>query len=281
MLLFTEKGRKGLLILFLLSVIGGFGYAFVTAITPVSLVLFYVLLLALYFSSELVDIVADHKNRHEKLNSEQKAELEKAKQKDEEIEKENKKILEKATKEWEEHGKEDFLKKTEKDLKKYQNEIVSTSKKIIASNEKIEKMDILGDDEKQIKVIDMLIYFIESHRADNIKEALHEYDDAQARQELIRLEQEKNNMIQQHNQEMQRLAEESARLQDRMLREQREHNAQMESAQRMAAYQQQEYERQMKRIAQDNASNRAQIAQSASYIANQMALDARDRYYNS
>ena len=48
MLLFTEKGRKGLLILFLLSVIGGFGYAFVTAITPVSLVLFYVLLLALY-----------------------------------------------------------------------------------------------------------------------------------------------------------------------------------------------------------------------------------------
>ena len=34
-------------------------------------------------------------------------------------------------------------------------------------------------------------------------------------------------MIQQHNQEMQRLTEESARLQDRMLKEQREHNAQM------------------------------------------------------
>ena len=280
MLLFTKEGRKGILVLFLLTVLGGFGYAFVTAITPLSLVLFYVLLLALYFSSDIVDIVVEHKYKHEKLNSEQKAELEKAKKKDEEIGKENKAILDKATKEWEDHGKEDFLKKTEKDIKKYQNEIVSASKKIVASNEKIEKMDILGNDEKQIKIIDMLIYFIESHRADNIKEALHEYDDAQARQELIRLEQEKNNMIQQHNQEMQRLAEESARLQDRMLREQREHNAQMEYAQQVEAIKQRDYETQMKRIAQDNASSRAQIAQSASYIANQMALDARDRYYN-
>ena len=112
------------------------------------------------------------------------------------------------------------------------------------------------------------------------KEALHEYDEALARQELIRLEQEKNAMIQQHNNEMQRLAQESARLQERMLSEQREHNAQMETAQRIAAFEQQEYNNQMKRIAQDNASSRAKLASDASYIANQMALNARDRYYN-
>ena len=281
MMLFTSEGRKGLLVLFLLSILGMFGYTFVSSITIVSLILYYVLLIILFFSSELVDLVVGIAYEHEKLTKEQKEELEKAKKKDEEIEKENKAILDKATKEWEEHGKEDFIKNTEKEMKKYQNEIVSASKKIVESNKKIDSMDILGNDEKQIKIIDMLIYFIESHRADNIKEALHEYDDAVARQELIRLEQEKNNMIQQHNNEMQRLAQESARLQERMLSEQREHNAQVEAAQRIAAYEQQEYNTQMKRIAQDNASNRAQIAQSASYIANQMALNARDKYYDN
>ena len=281
MMLFTSEGRKGLLVLFLLSILGIFGYTFVSSITIVSLILYYVLLIILFFSSELVDLVVGIAYEHEKLTKEQKEELEKAKKKDEEIEKENKAILDKAIKEWEDHGKEDFIKNTEKEMKKYQNEIVSTSKKIVESNKKIDSMDILGNDEKQIKIIDMLIYFIESHRADNIKEALHEYDDAVARQELIRLEQEKNNMIQQHNNEMQRLAQESARLQERMLSEQREHNAQVEAAQRIAAYEQQEYNNQMKRIAQDNASNRAQIAQSASYIANQMALNARDKYYDN
>ena len=281
MMLFTSEGRKGLFVLFFLSILGIFGYTFVSSITIVSLILYYVLLIILFFSSELVDLVVGIAYEHEKLTKEQKEELEKAKKKDEEIEKENKAILDKAIKEWEDHGKEDFIKNTEKEMKKYQNEIVSTSKKIVESNKKIDSMDILGNDEKQIKIIDMLIYFIESHRADNIKEALHEYDDAVARQELIRLEQEKNNMIQQHNNEMQRLAQESARLQERMLSEQREHNAQVEAAQRIAAYEQQEYNTQMKRIAQDNASNRAQIAQSASYIANQMALNARDKYYDN
>ncbi len=281
MMLFTSEGRKGIFLLFLLSILGMFGYTFAPAISLVSLILYYVLLIILFFSSEIVDMIVGHASEHEKLNSEQKEELEKAKKKDEQIEKENKAILDKATKEWEDHGKEEFLKNTEKEMKKYQNEIINSSKKIVESNKKIDSMDILGNDEKQIKIIDMLIYFIESHRADNIKEALHEYDDAVARQELIRLEQEKNAMIQEHNNEMQRLAEESARLQERMLSEQREHNAQVEAAQRIAEYEQQEYNSQMKRIAQDNASNRAQIAQSASYIANQMALNARDKYYDN
>ena len=260
--------------------IGGYGLAFAPTITPISMLCYLGLLALLYFSTDILNLLVGHASSHEKLTDQQKEELEKAKKKDEQITKENKEKLEKATKEWEEHGKEEFLKETEKSIKKYQNEIISTSKKIVESNEKIDSMDILGNDEKQIKIIDMLIYFIESHRADNIKEALHEYDEALARQELIRLEQEKNAMIQQHNNEMQRLAQESARLQERMLSEQREHNAQMETAQRIAAFEQQEYNNQMKRIAQDNASSRAKLASDASYIANQMALNARDRYYN-
>ena len=281
MMLFTKKGRKIFLTLAIIGMIGGYGLAFAPTITPISMICYFGLLALLYFSTDILNLLVGHASSHEKLTEGQKEELEKAKKKDEQITKENKEKLEQAKKEWEEHGKEEFLKETEKSIKKYQNEIINTSKKIVESNEKIDSMDILGNDEKQIKIIDMLIYFIESHRADNIKEALHEYDEALARQELIRLEQEKNAMIQQHNNEMKRLAQESARLQERMLSEQREHNAQMETAQRMAAFEQQEYNNQMKRIAQDNASNRAQLAQSASYIANQMSLNARDRYYNS
>ena len=281
MMLFTKKGRKIFLTLAIIGMIGGYGLAFAPTITPISMICYLGLLALLYFSTDILNLLVGHASSHEKLTEGQKEELEKAKKKDEQITKENKEKLEQAKKEWEEHGKEEFLKETEKSIKKYQNEIISTSKKIVESNEKIDSMDILGNDEKQIKIIDMLIYFIESHRADNIKEALHEYDDAVARQELIRLEQEKNAMIKEHNNEMQRLAQESARLQERMLSEQREHNAQMETAQRIAAFEQQEYNNQMKRIAQDNASSRAKLASDASYIANQMSLNARDRYYNS
>lgn len=277
--IWTKKGRKRLLWGTILLVITSFGVMFIPTISIVSVICYFGLLLLLYFSTDILNKVTFYSSNHEKLDDKQKEELEKAKKKDEEIEKENKEILEKAKKEWEEHGKEEFLKETEKEIKRYQNEIVSTSKKIITCNEKIDSMDILGRDEKQIKIIDMLIYFIESHRADNIKEALHEYDDAITRQELIRLEQEKNAMIQQHNNEMQRLAEESARIQERMLNEQREHNAQMQTAQQIEAIRQREYESQMKRIAEDNASSRARLAENASYIANQMALNARDSYY--
>ena len=259
--IWTKKGRKRLLWGTILLVITSFGVMFIPTISIVSVICYFGLLLLLYFSTDILNKVTFYSSNHEKLDDKQKEELEKAK------------------KEWEEHGKEEFLKETEKEIKRYQNEIVSTSKKIITCNEKIDSMDILGRDEKQIKIIDMLIYFIESHRADNIKEALHEYDDAITRQELIRLEQEKNAMIQQHNNEMQRLAEESARIQERMLNEQREHNAQMQTAQQIEAIRQREYESQMKRIAEDNASSRARLAENASYIANQMALNARDSYY--
>lgn len=51
--------------------------------------------------------------------------------------------------------------------------------------------DCLGEDEKNIQVIEMLIYFIESRRADSIKEALHEYDKAITNKQLVELEEKR------------------------------------------------------------------------------------------
>lgn len=55
----------------------------------------------------------------------------------------------------------------------------------------IRENDCLGEDEKNIQVVEMLIYFIESRRADSIKEALHEYDKAKANQQMIELEEKR------------------------------------------------------------------------------------------
>ena len=65
-------------------------------------------------------------------------------------------------------------------------------------------MDCLGPDEKDLQVVDLLIHFIRTRRADDIKEALHEYDKLVANQQLLELENQKLELerqkaIQEHN----------------------------------------------------------------------------------
>ncbi len=51
-----------------------------------------------------------------------------------------------------------------------------------------EENDIIGNTEKDDETIDYLIHFIESRRADNIKEALHEYDIMKQNQKMLEVE---------------------------------------------------------------------------------------------
>lgn len=51
-----------------------------------------------------------------------------------------------------------------------------------------EANDIIGNTEKDAEIIDHLIHFIESHRADNVKEALHEYDLMKQNQKMLEVE---------------------------------------------------------------------------------------------
>ena len=62
----------------------------------------------------------------------------------------------------------------------------------------------MGGDEKQLNIIDSLIYFIETCRADSIKEALHEYDKMVANQQLLELQRQHNKL------EKQRIANKAA-----------------------------------------------------------------------
>lgn len=57
--------------------------------------------------------------------------------------------------------------------------------------EKLEKMDIVGSDEKDIQTVALLIHLIETRRADDIKEALHEYDKLKMNEQLLQVEREK------------------------------------------------------------------------------------------
>lgn len=53
---------------------------------------------------------------------------------------------------------------------------------------KAEASNVLGVDEKSPETIDWLLHFIESRRADSIKEALHEYDAMKQNQKLLEIE---------------------------------------------------------------------------------------------
>lgn len=69
---------------------------------------------------------------------------------------------------------------------------------------KLAAIDCLGPDEKDLQVVDLLIHFIRTRRADDIKEALHEYDKLVANQQLLELENQKLELerqraIQEHN----------------------------------------------------------------------------------
>ncbi len=76
-------------------------------------------------------------------------------------------------------------------IKKLQIDADACTHVIQNHTEKLNSMGALHADEKNLEVINWLIYFMETHRADSIKEALHEYDKALVNQQLFMLEQQK------------------------------------------------------------------------------------------
>lgn len=55
----------------------------------------------------------------------------------------------------------------------------------------LKQMDYLCEDDKNLQTIDMLIRFIETRRADSIKEALQEYDKLLVNKQMLELEKQK------------------------------------------------------------------------------------------
>lgn len=112
------------------------------------------------------------------------------------------------------------------------NDCIKTLSKDAAKLKKefaaLEKMDCVGEDEKNLQIVDLLIHFIKTRRADNIKEALHEYDKLVANQQLLQIETEKLEVARQKA-----IQEHQDRVQQMEM--QRQHNWEMEFSARRAA----------------------------------------------
>lgn len=106
---------------------------------------------------------------------------------------------------------------------------------------KLGEMDALCEDDKNLQVVDMLIRFIRTRRADSIKEALQEYDKLKVNQQMLEIEKQKLAA------EIQRTAQEHA---DRMqkLEEEKKHQAEMEYLARDSARSRAEEVRQLENI---------------------------------
>lgn len=125
--------------------------------------------------------------------------------------------------------REERLVEIEEELEELKIELNRSKEDLAANWEFIENSDILGPDEKSLQTVQLLMYFIESRRADSIKEALHEYDKAKMNEKLLKYEEQRNELErqkienervdrekklkleQQHQKEMEYIARENAR----------------------------------------------------------------------
>ena len=87
--------------------------------------------------------------------------------------------------------------------------------------ENLEKMDALCEEDKQLQIVEFLIRFINTRRADTIKEALQEYDKLMINQQMLEIERQKLAA------ELQRISQERD-AQKKQLEQQIRHQTEME-----------------------------------------------------
>ena len=102
----------------------------------------------------------------------------------------NKEIINKEKSAFEEKQNQHIIELKE-NLEKLKKENETLKLKIEKLTDKIEKNDCVGSQEKVLEIVEMLIYFIETKRADSIKEALHEYDNIRYNEAQLAIEQQK------------------------------------------------------------------------------------------
>lgn len=144
-----------------------------------------------------------------------------------------------------------------------------------------EESDIIGRDEKDSQIIDCLIHFLETRRADNIKEALHEYDNMKQNQKLLEIEAMKVQV------EIEKAKKEDADRQ-RQMELNRMHQLEMEAQARRNADMQAQIAANTAAAAASAERMRKEAAAAADYAAEQGARIAstvdtiyRNEYYNN
>lgn len=79
-------------------------------------------------------------------------------------------------------------------LDHHMNMAIAARDKAQQHDDNCKAMDILGENEQNLEVVDWLLYFMNSHRADSIKEALHELDKMRQNQKMLEIEKIKFDM---------------------------------------------------------------------------------------
>lgn len=168
------------------------------------------------------------------LTKEQKREWEEARRADEQAKAVNVRAREEAESRskaaWEQRQPE-----IDRELRQQAEAFNRSRERIDAHMKRLETMDALCEDDKNLQTVELLIRFIKTRRADSVKEALQEYDKLMANRQLMKIEQQKVQA------ELRRTAQEHA---DRMqqLEAERRHRSEMEY------------------LARDSAQSRAKIA---------------------
>ncbi|MBO5305300.1 MAG: hypothetical protein J6B12_00915, partial [Clostridia bacterium] len=195
--------------------------------------LLHLVLVALHLlSGWIASVVYRIKKKHPRLNAEQKLAVAAEKQKDLQNAAANPEKEKKDRADW-----EAWWEKRQVEINNQMDLHMKTAKTAIKKaeelNKKVEDNDLLGPNEKHEEIIDWLIYFLEGHRADNVKEALQQFDLMQHNEKMLELEREKYNL------EVQRMRQEHED-RERAMQMERMHQVRMEAeAQRSASLQSQ------------------------------------------
>lgn len=160
------------------------------------------------------------KAKNPPLTRRQKKEYDIACRKDELAKKENAVIRADAKAEWDKK-RAARLPELEREIADNVDKFNGAMKKAKIHLDRLSAMDALCEDDKNLQIVDMLIRFMETRRADSIKEALQEYDKLMANQQLLEIEKKKLEA------ELIRINQEK-NSQDKMLEEQRRHQSEME-----------------------------------------------------
>lgn len=186
-------------------------------IYPVSIAVGLVLT---FVSIGIIKLVRKIKVKFPKLTAKQKAKWRAACLEDEKAVVENRQAKEAAQRQWE-ANRAKRLPEIDREIQENIQEFNTRQLRVDEHMIILEEMDALCEDDKNLQMVDMLIRFIETRRADSIKEALQEYDKLMNNQKLLEIEKQKLEV------EIKRAAQEHA---DRMqkLDAEKKHQAEME-----------------------------------------------------
>ncbi len=184
---FSEDG--GVIIVLVVAVIAE--YYFLDFLGQIKLLVFYpILAIGMRFPLFIYSIVRKFRVKKPNLTVSQRSQVNAAKDVDEVTKLENKRAEKEALAQYEikvEARRKQILEDYDptleeaKEAKERANELL----------EKLDSMDILAEEEKTVPIIEILMNLIRTHRADDIKEALHEYDKIKVNEQLLAIENEK------------------------------------------------------------------------------------------